>query len=125
MAASICSLLLFLATLSGGRHLILLYCLKNVLTVALGIYYLVLLGLEYKQDKGSIVDKELRIVTNIFFEIIFPIYFTIIAMFYFCAIGKNDEDEEEIGAIKVGRKKEIWSFFILLFTFCFVNDSKL
>jgi hypothetical protein len=98
---------LFVASLSGGRHLILLYCLKNVLTVALGVYYLVLLGLEYKLDKGSIVDKELRIITNIFFEIIFPIYFTVIAMFYFCAIGKGDDDEEEETAtVKGATKKE-------------------
>ncbi len=106
VAASICSLLLFVATLSGGRHLILIYCLKNIFTVALGIYYLVLLGLEYKKDTGSFVDKELRIVTNVFFEIIFPTYFFVIAMFYFCAIGKNDNNEEETGTAKVETEKE-------------------
>ncbi len=52
--------------------------------VALGIYHLIQLGLEYKNDMGSFVDNELRMIINVFLEmIIVPIYFTTIAMFHY------------------------------------------
>lgn len=99
VAASVCSLLLFVATLWGKRHLIFVYSLKNVFVVALGIYHLVQLGLEYRNDMRSFVDKELRMVINVFFEmLIVPIYFTIIAMFYYkeetCTTQVETEREE-------------------------------